>query len=431
MFESRREEFLKAIRPGVAILPSPPAPVKSNDVEHEYHQDSDLYYLTGFEEPGTVAVFLPGHAEHPFVLFVRPRDRELEIWNGRRAGPEGAVRDFGAKAAFPIDQLVAKLPELILNSSRIYYRMGRDPEMDRVVLGAMDEARRRTRKGGTPPGEIVDPTSLLHESRLLKSAEEIALLRKACEITCEAHTAAMRICRPGVHEYELEAEIEAVFRRRGSAGPGYPSIVGRGANATILHYIANTDRVGERDLVLVDAGCEWRYYNADVTRTFPASGRFSREQRELYDLVLEAQLAAIAEVRPGVPYENMHKTAVRVLSEGFVKLGLLSGDPGEIVETERFRRFYPHGTGHWLGLDVHDAGLYKLGDVSRPLAAGMVLTVEPGIYVQPDDLEAPEKYRGLGIRIEDDVLVTASGCDVLTAGAPKTAQEVEAAVGRA
>ncbi len=429
MFRQRREQFLQQIRPGVAILPSAPVPLKSNDVDHEYHQDPDLYYLTGYEEPDSAAVFAPGRPEGEFLLFVRPRNRQEEIWNGRRAGTEGALSAFGAAESFPITDLAAKLPDLLMSAPRVFYRVGQRADMDRVMIAALEEVRRRGRKGGVPPADIVDPGRLLHESRLIKSAEEVALLRRACDITCEAHLAAMRACRPGVFEYELEAEIEAVFRRGGASGPGYPSIVGAGENATILHYIANSSAVRSGDLVLIDAGCEYRYYNADVTRTFPASGRFTREQRALYDLVLDAQTAAIAEVRPGAPYENAHNRAVRILTEGLISLGLLEGDADGIIERGEFKRFYPHGTGHWLGLDVHDAGLYKQGETSRPLVPGMILTVEPGLYVQPDDTGVPEAYRGLGVRIEDDVLVTASGCEILTDGVPRRAAEIESLVG--
>jgi Xaa-Pro aminopeptidase len=413
---------------GVAIFPSAPVRVKSNDVEHEYHQDPDLYYLCGFGEPDSVGVLMPSHPEHPFVLFVRPRDPDKEIWTGRRAGPEGAVRDYGANVAFPIGELESRLPSFIENAPRLYYRIGHNRGFDEKVLAALEDVRSRSRTGVQAPSEIIDPGKILHEHRLVKGPDEIEHLRRACEISCKAHRAAMAACSPDIHEYELEAVIEYVFRRSGSTGPGYPSIVGAGANATILHYSTNHGPITKSDMVLIDAGCEWQYYTADITRTFPADGRFDRDQRDLYEIVLEAQLAAIDEVRPGVPFQAYHDRAVRVLTEGMVRVGLLEGDVAELIEKDAYKRFFPHRTGHWLGMDVHDVGLYQLEGQSRRLEPGMVLTVEPGLYIQPDDGEAPERFRGIGIRIEDDVLVTEEGREVLSADAPKTIEDVERAV---
>lgn len=429
MFGSRRDQLAAGLEDGVVILPAADAPFKSNDVEHEYHQDPDFWYLTGFGEPGALAVLMPRHETQRFVLFVRPREPEKEIWTGRRAGPEGAVRDFGADAAYPASEFDSRLPGLLVGSNRLYYRLGRNESLDRRVLAALEEARRMTRKNGVAPSEIVDPAVLVHEMRLRKSPEEIALLRRACEISCEAHRAAMSACRPGMSEYQLEAILEYVFRRSGSAGPGYPSIVGGGENATVLHYSTNGAPIAPGDLVLIDAGCEWSYYNADITRTFPASGRFTPPQRAVYELVLKAQQDAIATIRPGVPFETYHDRAVRVLTEGLVQLGLLAGPPDTLIEQEVYKRFYPHGTGHWLGIDVHDAGRYRLDGQSRLLEPGMVLTVEPGLYVRADDKEAPEEYRGIGVRIEDDVLVTDSGHEVLTSALPRSVEELEALVG--
>jgi len=429
MYASRRDRFANAMGAGVAVFAAPPPSVRSNDTDYDYRTDSDLLYLTGFEEPESVFVVAPQHADHRTILFVRPHDPEREIWEGRRAGPEGATRDYGVDAAFPMEQLDEKLGEILANAQALYYRLGRSRVFDERLLRIMDGLRAKFKKGIHPPTRIVDPGEILHEQRLIKSPEEIGLLRRAAEITCEAHTAAMRSCREGMHEYELEAAIEFVFRRNGSPGPGYSTIVGAGENATVLHYATNQMKIGAGDLVLIDAGCEWAGYTADVTRTFPASGAFTPPQRAIYQLVLDAQRAAIAEIRPGTPCDGFHKAAVRVLTEGMFRLGLLAGDIDEIIENERYKKFYPHGTGHWLGLDVHDVGRYRTGDDVRVFEPGMVVTVEPGLYVQPDDEAAPAEYRGIGVRIEDDLLVTPGGTEVLTNAAPREIADIERIVG--
>ena len=429
MFAARRKRFAEAIGSGVAVFASPAPAVRSNDTEYDYRTDSDILYLSGFEEPETVLVIAPAREGGRTVLFVRPKDPARELWEGRRAGPEGAQRDYGVDAAFPIAELDEKLADMLGNAPALYYRLGRNRAFDDRLFRIFDTVRGRYKKGIHPPTRIVDPAEILHEQRLVKSPEEIALLRRAAEITGEAHTAAMRACRPGMGEWELEALIEFVFRRSGSPAPGYSSIVGSGENATVLHYATNQMRVGEGDLVLVDAGCEWGGYTADVTRTFPASGRFTAPQRTLYELVLDAQKAAIAEIRPGAPSDAFHKRAVRVLTEGMFRLGLLAGNIDEVIENEGYKRFYPHGTGHWLGLDVHDVGRYRTGDAVRTFEPGMVVTVEPGFYVQPDDAAAPAEFRGLGVRIEDDLLVTRDGTEILTSSAPKEVADLERVVG--
>jgi len=425
VFEARRKRFLESIGRGVAIFPAAPVRNRSNDVDHEFRQDSDFHYLTGFPEPEAVALLTALHPEHRYVLFVRPRDREKETWNGRRAGAEGAVAKYGADAAFTIDQMDEVLPKYLENVERLHYRLGRQPEFDARVLGWIGKIRAAVRTGVSAPTEIVDPAVALHEMRLIKSPADLALLRRACEISAEAHVAAMRACRPGMNECELEAVVEYVFRRYGAASPAYPSIVGAGANGTILHYTENDAPVKDGDLVLIDAGCEYQGFSADITRTFPAKRVFSRPQRAIYELVLSAQLAALGEVRPGARFEDYHNRALRVLVEGLVALGLLDGPPDEAIANETYKRLYMHRTGHWLGADVHDVGRYLIDGASRPLEPGMVLTVEPGLYIDEDDAKAPAEYRGIGVRIEDDVLVTATGHEVLTGGVPKTVGEIE------
>lgn len=421
---------MQQMGPGVAIFPSAPVRNRSNDVDHEFRQNSDFHYLTGFSEPESVAILSTVHPDHNYVLFVRPRDKEKETWNGRRAGPEGALAKHGADAAFTIDQLDEILPKYIENAPRLFYRLGQEQEFDGRVTGWLNRIRAAVRSGVQAPSEIVDPGGIVHEMRMIKNEDDLRLLRRACEISAEAHVAAMRACRPGMNECELEAIVEYVFRRSGAAAPGYPSIVGAGVNATILHYTENECVVKDGDLVLIDAGCEFGMFNADITRTFPANGVFSKPQQELYDIVLRAQLAAIDEVRPGIPFESYHNRAVRILVEGLVGLGLLEGTPEEIIENESYKRYYMHRTGHWLGVDVHDVGRYQVNGSSRLLESGMVLTVEPGLYIPEDDDLAPQKYLGIGVRIEDDVLVTPSGHEILTSGAPKTISEIEATMAK-
>jgi Xaa-Pro aminopeptidase len=409
----------------VAVLPAAPVFVRNNDVDHEYRQDSDLYYLTGFDEPESVLVL--DATPRKTTLFVRPRDREREVWDGPRAGVEGARERFGADEAFVIAELDEKLPGLLQNRSRLYYRLGASRRFDDRLLAAIDRVRARQRTGVTAPSEIVDPGSVLHEMRLRKSPFEVDTMRTAGRITREAHELAMGRARPAMREYELEALLLDTFRRHGSERPAYGSIVGSGPNACVLHYRRNDRAIEAGDLVLIDAGCEYGYYASDVTRTFPVGRDFSREQQAIYELVLEAQTEGIAATRPGATLDEIHRLSIAVITRGLVRLGLLQGEPGSLIESEAYKRFFMHRTSHWLGMDVHDVGAYFQGGAPRKLETGMVLTVEPGIYIAPDDDTVQPQWRGIGVRIEDDVLVTDSGRDVLTEGIPKTVAELRTA----
>ena len=424
-FGRRRRQLMRMIgKGGIAILPSAPTRTRNRDVEHAYRQDSDFHYLTGFPEPEAVAVLAPGRAHGEFVMFCRDRDPERETWDGRRAGPEGVVKDFGADDAFPISDIDDILPGLLENCERVYYAMGFNAEFDQRLLGWINQLRAAAKNGVTAPNEFVALDHLLHDMRLFKSRSEIVTMRKAAKIAAAAHVRAMRKCRPGMTEYEIEAEFLHEFRRH-DATVSYQPIVGGGENACILHYVENRDRLKEGDLLLIDAGCELECYASDITRTFPVSGRFSDEQRALYDVVLEAQLAAIDKVRPGNHWDEPHEAAVRVLTRGLVRLGLLKGRVPTLVKNGDYRRFYMHRTGHWLGLDVHDVGDYKVGEEWRIFEPGMVLTVEPGLYVAPGTRGVAKKWWGMGIRIEDDVLVTRDAPDVLSRDAPKDPGEIE------
>jgi Xaa-Pro aminopeptidase len=426
LWASRRRawtERMASASPGaVAVLPSAPVFRRNNDVDHEYRQDSDLFYLTGFDEPESVAVF--DAKDGKFTLFVRPRDPDREIWDGPRAGVDGAKSIHGADEAWPIAELDEKLPALLQDRARLYYRIGQNRPFDDRVLAALDRVRARARAGIVAPGEIVDPGSILHDMRLRKSPAEVETMRSAARITREAHELAMRRAQPGMHEYEVEALLLDTFRRHGSERPAYGSIVGSGPNACVLHYRKNDRRIDQGDLLLIDAGCELGYYASDVTRTFPVARGFSREQQAIYELVLEAQLAAIPAVRPGATLEQIHGICVQVVTRGLVRLGLLSGEVDDVVRDGGYKKFFMHRTSHWLGMDVHDVGNYFVQGKARPLEPGMVLTVEPGIYIGPDEGSVAPEWRSIGVRIEDDVVVTEAEPDVLTAGIPKTVQEV-------
>jgi Xaa-Pro aminopeptidase len=411
---------------GVAIFPATPEYVRTADLNHHYRPDSDLYYLTGFAEPEAVCVLAPHHPEHQFILFVRPRDKEKEIWNGRRAGIEGACQRYGADAAYTIDQLDTELPKYLEGATSLHYHFGVDEEFNHRVLGWLHGVQRKVRNGITAPLSIVEPRAILHEMRLIKSADEVALMRKAAQIGAAAHRAAMTTTEPGRYEYEIQAELEYVMKRSGAIGPSYGSIVGGGFNATILHYHENADVLNAGELLLIDAGAEYEYYASDITRTFPVSGTFTPAQREVYDLVHKAQHAAIAACKPGNRFQDVHDAAVRTLVEGLVDLRVLSGNVDELIAQEAYKPYYMHKTSHWLGMDVHDVGVYKVDGEWRQLAPGMVLTIEPGLYFGEDVPAEAHRYRGIGIRIEDDVLVTPTGCDVLTCDAPKDAEEIEA-----
>lgn len=426
IYATRRARVLQAIGSGVLVVFSAPLSIRNNDVEHEYRQDSDFYYLTGFDEPESVLILGTVH-EKPFVLFVRPRDPEREVWDGARAGVDGAKSEYGATEAFPVAELGEKLPDFLENAERLYYRIGRDRAADDRVLTAIERTRTRGRRGSSYPVQIIDPETVLHEERRVKGDGEIALLERAVEITREAHVAAMAQARPGMYEYEVEALLRGTFRRRGSERPAYAPIVGSGVNATVLHYHQNSRRMEAGDLLLIDAGAEYGYYAADVTRTFPVGGTFSGPQREIYELVLAAQDASIAATRPGATLDDVHRESVRVLTEGLVALGLVEGPVDTAISEERFKRYYMHKTSHYLGMDVHDVGRYFLGGKHRPLEPGVVITVEPGLYVPEKDTTAPEKYRGIGVRIEDDVLVTSDGRRVLSESIPKRTVDVELA----
>jgi Xaa-Pro aminopeptidase len=428
-FATRRATFfdvMAATSPSaVAVLPAAPVFLRNNDVEHDYRQDSDFYYLTGFDEPDSVVVL--DAAERKTVFFVRPRDPDREVWDGPRAGLEGAKERFGADEAFVMAELEEKLPTALQNRRRVYYRLGRSRPFDDRLLGAIDRVRGRQRTGVVAPAEIVDPGDILHEMRLRKSPAEIQMMRSAARITRTAHEGAMGRARPGMYEYEIEALLLDTFRRQGSERPAYGSIVGSGPNACVLHHRRNDRRIDAGELVLIDAGCEYGYYASDVTRTFPVGRDFSREQQAIYELVLQAQLEGIAATRPGANLDEIHKGSVELITRGLVGLGLLSGEPEKLIETGAYKRFFMHRTSHWLGMDVHDVGAYYVNGSPRQLEPGMVLTVEPGVYIGPaDDTVGPE-WRGIGVRIEDDVLVCDAGPEVLTAGIPKTVDELRAA----
>ena len=420
-------EFMKRMeQDSVAIISSAREATRSNDTQYRYRQDSDFLYLTGFDEPEAIAVITPSHPEYKFTLFVRPRDPEREIWDGRRAGVEGAQAEYGADAAYPISKFAEMLGEILNGATNLYYRIGNGhAELDETIIGKIRELRAAGRRNRSAPQAIIDTATIIHEMRLFKTEEEIEFMQRAADIASEGHVEAMKAARPGMKEYEIEALIEYVFRKRGASGPAYTSIVGSGANATILHYINNDAVLQDGDLLLIDAGAEYGGYASDITRTFPVNGRFTMPQRDIYDLVLATQMACIERVRPGTSVDELKDYSIELLTEGMVRLGLLKGDPKELIKEEKYKQFYMHGLGHFLGLDVHDVGRYQIKDEARRLEPGMVMTVEPGLYVAPDAKDIPEKYLGIGVRIEDDVLVTTDGNQVLSNKAPKQAEELE------
>jgi Xaa-Pro aminopeptidase len=429
VYAARREAVARALGGAVAVIPAAPHATRNADTEYEYRQHSDFYYLTGLNEPEAVLVIAPHATDGRDALFLRPRDRMAEIWTGKRVGVEGAVADFGLDIAYPIEELAAKLPDYLVGALSLHYSLGANEALDRIVMEAVKAARYRVRRGGKAPLSYVEPGTIVHELRLHKTAEEIAIMRRAAAATRAGHEAGMRATRPGLWEYELEAIIEYNYRAAGAQDVAYPSIVAGGVNATILHYNTNRSELRDGELVLVDSGAELDVYACDVTRTWPVNGRFSPEQGALYDIVLAAQKAGIEQVRPGRSYNAYHEAAVRVLTEGLVDVGLLSGSLDELIEKNKYFDFYPHRTGHWIGLDVHDVGRYKTDDDEyRALEPGMVMTVEPGLYVQPD-LDVPERWKGIGIRIEDDVLCTNGDPDVITAAIAKEPGDIEALVG--
>jgi Xaa-Pro aminopeptidase len=413
----------------VAIIPAAREATRSNDTNYRFRQDSDFFYLTGFEEPDAIAIIKPGET-HEYVLFVRPRDPEREIWDGRRAGVEGAKSEFGAEEALPIVEFDNKLPEILNNAETLYYRLGSQRDLDDKIIREISRMRALNRKPIHPPQTIVDPATIIHELRVIKRPEELEIMQTAADIAAEAHCEAMKAARPGMQEYEVEALIEQVFRRRGAAGPAYTSIVGAGPNATVLHYINNDGELRDGDLLLLDAGAEYKGYASDITRTFPINGRYSKAQRDIYDLVLKAQMSCVEMVRPGVTHDQLKQHSIEVLTEGMVELGLLQGKPEQLIKDKKYEQFYMHGLGHMLGIDVHDVGRYYYGKESRALEPGVVMTVEPGIYIAPDTAGVPKQYLGIGVRIEDDVLCTNNGPKVLTSKVPKQAEEIEALMSR-
>lgn len=427
-FARRRAEFAAKIGDAVAVLPSAPETIRTNDSHYLYRQDTDLHYLTGFDEPQSVLVLAPGHATTKSVLFVRPRDPEREVWDGKRAGVEGAVRDFGVDAAFPIAELDARLPELLETAQTLYYAFDRDDAFNRRIVALLRSHRTSRRRSDGGPLAIVDPSTILHEMRVFKSAADVEGMRRAIGVTREAHVAAMACSRPGMHEYEIQAILEYVFTSRGAQYPAYPSIVASGPNATVLHYNANRRRVGDDDLVLIDAGAEVDCYCADITRTWPMSGKFTPEQRAVYEIVLAAQARCIELCKPGVAFNTaVNDAATRTITEGLIDLGLVKGPLDGAVESGAYKRFYMHRIGHFLGMDTHDVGTMRESRDWRLLKPGMVVTIEPGIYV-PDEDGVDARFRGIGVRIEDDILITPAGHDNLADGTPKSIEDVERTV---
>ena len=426
-YARRRAELMARMEPGsIAILPAAPLQLRNSDVEHTYRQDSDFQYLSGFPEPEAVLVLVPGREEGQCILFCRDRDPERELWDGRRAGQDGAVRDYGADDAYSIQAIDALLPGLMENRRRVYYAVGQDDDFDLRVLGWANRVRAKARQGVTAPREFVAIDQLLHPLRLRKSAAELEVMRYAAQVSARAHVRAMRASRAGLYEYQLEAELEYEFRKGGARLPAYGSIVAGGRNACILHYRENDAALNAGDLVLIDAGCEIDCYASDITRTFPVGGRFSPEQKAIYELVLEANLEAFKHIAPGKRWNEAHDATVRVITAGLVKLGLLQGEVDALIASEAYKPFYMHRAGHWLGMDVHDVGDYKVNGEWRELEPGMCMTVEPGIYVAVDNPAVEPRWRGIGVRIEDDVVVTVDGCEILTGEVPKSVAAIEA-----
>ena len=425
-FNKRRKDLMVQMESNsIALLSSAPPSVRNNDAEYQYRQNSDFFYLTGFAEPNALLALIPRRRQGEVVLFCQEKDKEKELWTGYILGPDAAIEELGVDDAYPIDDIDDIITGLIEGRDRVYYSMGKDDDFDNCVMEWVKVIRSKAKIGSHPPSEFQVLDHLLHELRLHKSPTEIKLMEKAAKISAEGHKAAMAHCKPGVMEYELEAELLYAFTRNGSRAPAYVSIVGSGDNACILHYDSNNAKVKDGDMVLIDAGCEYQYYASDITRTFPASGKFTPEQKAIYEIVLESQKAAIAEVKPGAQWDAPHNASVRVITKGLVKLGLLKGRPAQLIKSEAYKDFYMHRVGHWIGMDVHDVGDYKIDDHWRLLEPGMVTTIEPGIYISPNNTKVAKKWRGIGIRIEDDVLVTKSGNKILSAGIPKTVQEIE------
>lgn len=422
---ARRAELMRRVgKNAVVIVPAAHEVIRARDTHYRFRQNSDFAYLTGFQEPESIAVLAPGRGDGEFVLFVRPKDKEREIWNGRRAGPEGARKHYGADQAFTLEEFDTKLPGLLAGREVLHYTLGEFPEMDARIAALVRHLREVSRRGAAAPTTIVALENTLHEMRLFKRPAEIELMRKAAEVSARAHVRAMQATKAGKYEWQIAAEIHSEFDAN-DMQPGYGSIVGGGDNACILHYVENDARLRDGDLLLIDAGGELQGYTADITRTFPVNGKFSPEQKAVYEVVLEAQKAALRQIKPGNSSGKPHEAATRTLTEGMVELGLLKGDVDKLIKAEKHRQFYMHGTGHWLGMDVHDVGRYKLSNRYRPFEPGMVTTVEPGLYIAPGTKGVNKKFWGIGIRIEDDVLITKAGHEILTGGVPKTVRDIE------
>lgn len=430
-FAKRRQHLMDIMGPdSIAVLPNAPVANRNRDVDYPYRSDSNFHYLTGFDEPESVLVLIPGREHGEYILFCRERDLDKEIWDGYRAGQDGAINNFGADDSYPISDLDDILPGLLEDKEKVYYTMGNQPSFDQHMVSWLNHLRQASRSGKHSPTEIIELEHCLNELRLFKSSQEIKAMKQAAKASVQAHIRAMQFTKPGKWEYEVEAEIIHEFMKHGCRSPAYPSIVGGGENGCILHYIENNAKLKNNDLLLIDAGAEYECYAGDITRTFPVNGKFSPAQAALYQVVLDAQKAAIAAVKPGNHWNQPHEVAVEVLTQGLVDLGILKGDVAQLIEDAAYREFYMHRTGHWLGMDVHDVGDYKVGGEWRLLEPGMVLTVEPGLYIR-DQAHVEKKWHFTGIRIEDDVLVTKDGCEVLTEAAPKEIDEIEALMAEA
>jgi Xaa-Pro aminopeptidase len=425
-FKKRRKTLMQHIGLGnIALIASASNHIRNRDVEFPFRQDSDFYYLTGFSEAQALAVFIPGREQGEYILFCQEFDEKKALWEGAHAGLEGAIQDYQADDSFPIDDIGDILPGLLENKSKVYYPMGRDGDLDHQILEWINHLRKQSRNGVNAPGELVSLEHILHEMRLFKSSAELKLMRKAAEVSCQAHVRAMQTCQPGMYEYQVEAEIVHEFMQQGLRSEAYPSIVAGGKNACVLHYVENKDKLKKGDLLLIDAGVECDHYASDITRTFPVSGKFSLAQKKLYQLVLDTQYAAIEQIKPGLPWNKAHDVSVECITKGLVELGLLKGRVSKLIKDEKYKQFYMHRIGHWIGMDVHDVGDYKLEDEWRLLEAGMVLTIEPGLYIPKDCMTVDAKWRGIGIRIEDDVLVTQDGHEVLTQSLIKEIDDIE------
>lgn len=425
-FKKRRKQLLQQVgKDNIALIASASTRTRNRDVDYPFRQDSDFYYLTGFNEPDALAVFIPGRKQGEYILFCREYDEKKALWEGAHSGLEGATGDYGADDAFPIDDLHDILPGLLENKAKVFYPMGRDSDLDHQLFEWVNHIRGQSRSGVSAPTEFVSLEHLLHEMRLFKSPAEIELMKHAAEVSAKAHVRAMQNCAAGMYEYQIEADIVHEFMLAGLRSAAYPSIVAGGANACVLHYTQNNARLHDGDLLLIDAGAECDHYAADITRTFPVSGRFSEPQKQLYQLVLDAQSAALAEIKPGAPWNLAHDAAVETLTKGLATLGILRGKVSKLIKDEAYKPFFMHRIGHWLGMDVHDVGDYRIDGEWRLLEPGMVLTVEPGLYIAKDCDTVDKQWRGIGIRIEDDVLVTANGHEILTFGVPKTVDDIE------